>query len=183
MDQWSAAGFQAEGLAEKGGSVLWYLTLLCGFWVLFSTQLGSVDGVPRTYTDLIWTGLKRARNLGEHNAKWIYYPILGVYILWGVYRDVFRQAVLYDSGIRNNWRVSIGDYLATYALRQPEILTEGDTAAYLETGWVGVVCGVLFNLRDYYSLSKSACALYFPDFWIDRASGLQTPPTMNDKPQ
>ena len=84
MDQWSAAGFQADGLAEKGGSVLWYLTLLCGFWVLFSTQLGGVDSVPRTYTDIIWTGLKRARNLGEHNAKWIYYPILGVYILWGI---------------------------------------------------------------------------------------------------
>ena len=84
MDQWSAAGFQADGLAEKGGRVLWYLTLLCGFWVLFSTQLGGVDGVPRTYTDIIWTGLKRARNLGEHNAKWIYYPILGVYILWGI---------------------------------------------------------------------------------------------------
>ncbi len=84
MDQWSAAGFQAEGLAAKGGRVMWYLTLLCGFWVLFSTQLGGVDGVPRTYTDIIWTGLKRARNLGENNAKWIYYPILGVYILWGV---------------------------------------------------------------------------------------------------
>ena len=84
MDQWSAAGFQAEGLAEKGGRVMWYLTLLCGFWVLFSTQLGGVDGVPRTYTDIIWTGLKRARNLGEHNSKWIYYPILGVYILWGI---------------------------------------------------------------------------------------------------
>ena len=84
MDQWSAAGFQAEGLAEKGGRVMWYLTLLCGFWVLFSTQLGGVDGVPRTYTDIIWTGLKRARNLGESNAKWIYYPILGIYILWGI---------------------------------------------------------------------------------------------------
>ena len=84
MDEWSAAGFQAEGLAEKGGRVLWYLTLLCGFWVLFSTQLGGVDSVPRMYTDIIWTGLKRARNLSEHNAKWIYYPILGVYILWGI---------------------------------------------------------------------------------------------------
>ena len=84
IDEWSAAGFQADGLAREGGRVLWYLTLVCGFWVLFSTQLGGVDGVPRTYTDIIWTGLKRARNLGEQNAKWIYYPILGIYILWGV---------------------------------------------------------------------------------------------------
>ncbi len=91
MDQWSAAGFQADGLAAKGGRVMWYLTLLCGFWVLFSTQLGGVDGVPRTYTDIIWTGLKRARNLGEHNAKWIYYPILGIYILWGVIAMYFAK--------------------------------------------------------------------------------------------
>ena len=91
IDQWSAAGFQADGLAAKGGRVLWYLTLLCGFWVLFSTQLGGVDGVPRTYTDIIWTGLKRARNLGEHNAKWIYYPILGVYIIWGIIAMYFAK--------------------------------------------------------------------------------------------
>ena len=84
IDQWAAAAFQAEGLAAKGGRALWYLTLLCGFWVLFSTQLSGVDGVPRRYTDIIWTGFKSSRKLGEHGAKWIYYPILVVYILWGV---------------------------------------------------------------------------------------------------
>ena len=84
MDQWSAAAFQAQGLEAKGGRIMWYLTLLCGFWVLFSTQLGGVDGVPRRYTDIIWTGFKSARKMKEHNAKWIYYPILIVYILWGV---------------------------------------------------------------------------------------------------
>ena len=84
IDQWSAAAFQADGLAAKGGHIFWYLTLLCGFWVLFSTQLGGVDSVPRRYTDIIWTGFSRARKLKEHNAKWIYYPILLLYILWGV---------------------------------------------------------------------------------------------------
>jgi hypothetical protein len=84
IDQWSAAAFQAEGLADKGGQIFWYLTLLCGFWVLFSTQLGGVDGVPRRYTDIIWTGFASARKMEEHNAKWIYYPILVIYILWGV---------------------------------------------------------------------------------------------------
>ena len=59
IDQWSAAGFQAEGLAEKGGRVMWYLTLLCGFWVLFSTQLSGVDGgapdLYRYYMDRVET--------------------------------------------------------------------------------------------------------------------------------
>ena len=84
IDQWSAAAFQAEGLADKGGQIFWYLTLLCGFWVLFSTQLSGVDGVPRRYTDIIWTGFSSARKMEEHNAKWIYYPILVIYILWGI---------------------------------------------------------------------------------------------------
>ena len=84
MPEWSAAAFQAGGIAQEGGRIFGYLTLLCGFWVLFSTQLGGVDGVPRRYTDIIWTGFASARKLEEHNAKWIYYPILVVYILWGV---------------------------------------------------------------------------------------------------
>lgn len=101
IGQWDAAALQAEGLSEKGslvlestfdspglaqvgGRVLWYLTLLCGFWVLFSTQLGGVDGVPRRFTDIIWTGFSKARRMDEHDAKWIYYPILAVYIVWGV---------------------------------------------------------------------------------------------------
>ena len=57
IDQWSAAAFQAEGLAAKGGRALWYLTLLCGFWVLFSTQLSGVDESPapvyRHYLDRV----------------------------------------------------------------------------------------------------------------------------------
>ncbi len=91
MDDWSAAAFQAAGLEAKGGRILWYLTLLCGFWVLFSTQLGGVDGVPRRYTDIIWSGFKSTRKMEEHNAKWIYYPILIVYILWGVIAMYFAK--------------------------------------------------------------------------------------------
>ena len=53
VDQWLAAAFQAGDLTQKAGPIFGYLTLLCGFWVLFSTQLGGVDGVPRSYTDTI----------------------------------------------------------------------------------------------------------------------------------
>lgn len=85
MDQWSAAAFQAEGLADTVGiPIMWHLTLLCGFWVLFSTQLGLVDGVPRRFTDIIWTGFRSVRRMDEQNAKRIYYPILLIYVLWGV---------------------------------------------------------------------------------------------------
>ena len=69
---------------SKRRQALWYLTLLCGFWVLFSTQLSGVDGVPRRYTDIIWTGFKSSRKLGKTRRKVDFYPILVVYILWGV---------------------------------------------------------------------------------------------------
>ena len=87
--------------------------------------------------------------------------------LVGYHRDVSRQAVLYDSGICNDRGVSIGDYGTTYALRQPEVFTEGDTSPPVETDWVGIVRGVLFNLRDYHCVSKGACAVYFSDFWVE----------------
>lgn len=56
MGQWQAAAFQAEGIAQRHGSIFWYLTLLCGFWVLFSSVLVATDAVGRLWSDMIWTG-------------------------------------------------------------------------------------------------------------------------------
>lgn len=56
LGQWQAAAFQAEGIARRHGSVFWYLTLLCGFWVLFSSVLVVTDTVGRLWSDMIWTG-------------------------------------------------------------------------------------------------------------------------------
>jgi hypothetical protein len=56
LGHWQAAAFQAEGIATRHGSVFWYLTLLCGFWVLFSSVLVGVDAVGRLWSDMIWTG-------------------------------------------------------------------------------------------------------------------------------
>ena len=95
----------------------------------------------------------------------------------GCYRDVPREAVLYDPGIGDDRWVSIGGYGVTYALRQPEVLTQGDTTSDMETDWTRIVRRILFDFWDDYCLSKGDCALYFPDFWVDEASGLQIPPT------
>jgi hypothetical protein len=61
LGHWQAAAFQAEGIARRHGSVFWYLTLLCGFWVLFSSVLVGVDGVGRLWSDMIWTGSQPGR--------------------------------------------------------------------------------------------------------------------------
>jgi hypothetical protein len=63
LGQWQAAAFQAEGIARRHGSVFWYLTLLCGFWVLFSSVLVGVDTVGRLWSDMIWTGSQPGRKV------------------------------------------------------------------------------------------------------------------------
>ena len=85
----------------------------------------------------------------------------------GHHRDVSRKTVLYDSRIGNRWRVSARIFGVTYALREPEIFTARDTSTLMETDWTRVVRGLLFDLRNDHRLSKSACAVYFPDFWVE----------------
>src|SRR4030095_15134435 len=41
---WGAAVHQAQGIAKVFGRTAWFLTLLNGFWILFSTQLGFEIG-------------------------------------------------------------------------------------------------------------------------------------------
>jgi hypothetical protein len=79
--EWAVANMQAEGIAAIHGRVFWYLTLICGLWILFSTQLGIVDGLPRSTTDIIWAASPRLRKTGD--IRIIYYSVLAVFALWG----------------------------------------------------------------------------------------------------
>ena len=71
------------GLATAGGTLLWYLTLLTGFWILFSTQLGIMDFIPRTITDILWTSNPRVRNWAGGDVRKVYYTTLVVFVVWG----------------------------------------------------------------------------------------------------
>jgi hypothetical protein len=79
--EWAVANLQAEGIASAHGSVFWYLTIICGFWILFSTQLGIVDGLPRGTTDMLWAASPRLRQVGD--VRRVYYLVLMVFAVWG----------------------------------------------------------------------------------------------------
>jgi hypothetical protein len=79
---WAVANFQAQGIARSYGSLFWYLTLVTGFWILFSTQLGQIDGLPRTVTDVIWVSRTRAEG-GKGDVRKLYYAVLAGFALWG----------------------------------------------------------------------------------------------------
>jgi hypothetical protein len=79
----AVAAYQAEGLAKVGGNLLWTLTLLNGFWILWGTQLSITDGFVRTVTDMLWSGNKAVRNWRGGNVGYVYYTILIAFAVWG----------------------------------------------------------------------------------------------------
>ena len=79
--EWAVANMQATGIAAVHGQVFWYLTILCGLWILFSTQLGIVEGLPRAITDMLWTGSPRLRRSGD--VRRVYYTVVLLFALFG----------------------------------------------------------------------------------------------------
>jgi hypothetical protein len=62
LSGYAAGAFQAHYMAEQAWRGLWVLTLLNGFWILYSTHLGNTDCLTRTVADICWAaypGLQR----------------------------------------------------------------------------------------------------------------------------
>ena len=78
------AGAMAQQHADYG-QLLWFLTLFTGFMVLGPGQVIAADMVARLWTDLIWMSSESAQRLQGNQVKYIYYGILVVYGLWGVF--------------------------------------------------------------------------------------------------
>jgi len=80
---WAVAAHIADALSQVWGRPFWYLTLLCGIWILFGSQLGIMDGVVRMATDNLWMGSQRVRAWRGGDVRAIYYSILIAFALWG----------------------------------------------------------------------------------------------------
>ncbi|MGH9349488.1 MAG: Nramp family divalent metal transporter [Vicinamibacterales bacterium] len=83
IEPWAIANISAAGVAEALGPAFLYLTLICGMWVLFKTQLGVVDGLPRAITDILWNGSDAVRTWRGGDVRRVYYCVLAVFAVWG----------------------------------------------------------------------------------------------------
>ncbi|MEX0714358.1 MAG: Nramp family divalent metal transporter [Pirellulales bacterium] len=79
-----SGAYQADYLARHIWSGLWFLGLLNGFWILFSTHLGNTDILVRTVTDIVWVGSSRARAWRGGRISKVYYALLLAFTLWGM---------------------------------------------------------------------------------------------------
>jgi len=82
------AAMTAEGISREHpqhAGLLWTLTLLCGFLVLAPGQISASDQIARRWTDIVWTASSRVKRLGGDRVKYVYYSILCVYAVWGLF--------------------------------------------------------------------------------------------------
>ncbi|HEY8498560.1 MAG TPA: Nramp family divalent metal transporter [Limnochordales bacterium] len=84
LSQWSIAAYQADALRNAVGAIGWFVPILAGFWILFSTQLGSVDMFTRTVTDILWFTSPRIRTWSGGQIRRVYYTVLGVFVAWAL---------------------------------------------------------------------------------------------------
>ncbi|MBX3437985.1 MAG: Nramp family divalent metal transporter [Planctomycetaceae bacterium] len=78
---YAAGAFQAQYMAEKLWQGFWVLALLNGFWVLFSTQIGNLDGLTRTVADICWAAWP---SVHRWPASRLYASLLLAFTVWGV---------------------------------------------------------------------------------------------------
>ena len=54
-----------------------------GFWILFGSQLVTIDLMARINTDLIWSMSGRVRDMAGNDIRRLYYFLLVAFVLWG----------------------------------------------------------------------------------------------------
>jgi hypothetical protein len=74
----------ANGVAASAGPLLAGAIALLGAWILFKTQLDSLEAMVRSITDIVWTGNRRIRSWRGGDVRTVYYSVLGVIVLWGI---------------------------------------------------------------------------------------------------
>jgi hypothetical protein len=80
---WAVANLQASEVQRDHGPLHGLLAMLCGVWVLFSTQLGVVDGLPRSITDMLWSGSAAVRRWRGGDIRAVYFAVLALFAIWG----------------------------------------------------------------------------------------------------
>lgn len=85
MEGIAAGAFQAKYMAESLWQGFWFLALINGFWLLFSTHLGNTDVLVRTVTDILWVASPWVRERGQMRISRIYYTLLLLFTIWAFF--------------------------------------------------------------------------------------------------
>lgn len=74
----------AQSVGARIGPTVGLVTAVLGAWLLFKTQLDTLEGMTRSITDILWTGSRRVRSWRGGDVRAVYYTVLVLIVLWGV---------------------------------------------------------------------------------------------------
>jgi hypothetical protein len=83
-DQWRWAAALAQDFGAAKGEIFRHLTLFCGLVIMIPGQFYVVDITARRWTDAVWSGSRRIRNLDSSKIKNVYYTFAGAYVVWAL---------------------------------------------------------------------------------------------------
>jgi hypothetical protein len=78
------AGLTSYLSGPRWGNVFWALTLLCGFLVLGTTLVSTIDGIIRRWVDVFWISSPRLRKVDPERIKHVYFGVLLCYSVFGI---------------------------------------------------------------------------------------------------
>ncbi len=84
----------AQSVGATGGPLLAGGIAFLGAWLLFKTQLDSLEGMVRAVTDILWTGSRRIRGWRGGDVRAIYYGVLAVVVVWGIIALRLAQPIM-----------------------------------------------------------------------------------------
>jgi Mn2+/Fe2+ NRAMP family transporter len=74
----------AQSVGVQLGPLPGILIGALGAWLLFKTQIDTVDAITRSVTDILWTGSGRLRSWRGGDVRAVYYSVLALVVIWGV---------------------------------------------------------------------------------------------------
>jgi hypothetical protein len=84
----------ASSVGAKAGPLMAGVIAFLGAWLLFKTQLDIVEGMVRSITDILWTGSKRVRAWRGGDVRAVYYGVLAIVALWGIFALRLAQPII-----------------------------------------------------------------------------------------
>jgi hypothetical protein len=84
----------AAAVGSQSGAWLGGLVAFLGAWILFKTQLDSVEGMARAITDILWTGSGRVRAWRGGDVRAVYYAVLAIIVVWGIFALRLAQPIM-----------------------------------------------------------------------------------------
>jgi hypothetical protein len=74
----------AQSVGAQAGPLMAGAIAFLGAWILFKTQLDSLEGMARAITDILWTGSRRVREWRGGDVRRVYYTMLAAIVVWGL---------------------------------------------------------------------------------------------------